>query len=138
MSADTTTPAAEAFEGWVVVHLFGRHTVAGRASEQKIAGKDYLRLDIPEVDGRQARTLFYSPDAVYDLEPVDEETARMVVAMHRPAEPVTAWTARRMLEDAGGEQLALVVSPPEEYDPDPQDDDEDEELYAPPSTRPPF
>jgi hypothetical protein len=133
-SEQATTTEAEAFQEWVVVHLFGRHTVAGRASEQKIAGKDYLRLDIPEVDGRQARTLFYSPDAVYDLEPVDEETARMVAALHRPAEPVTAWTARRMLEDAGGEQreLSTPTGDREElYVAGLQDDFDDEDGLAP-------
>jgi len=80
----TETTQAETFAAWVVVHLFGRHTVAGRASEQKIAGKDFLRIDVPEVDGRQARTVLYSPDAVYDLESVDEETARLAAKLHCP------------------------------------------------------
>jgi hypothetical protein len=113
---DTTTDA-ETFDAWVVVHLFGRHTVAGKASEQKIAGKDFLRVDIPEVDGRQARTILYSPDAVYDLEPVDEETARLVAKLNPPASPVSVWSARAMVKESGSQ---LALDPPED------DDDEDD------------
>ena len=102
----TETTQAETFAAWVVVHLFGRHTVAGRASEQKIAGKDFLRIDVPEVDGRQARTVLYSPDAVYDLEPVDEETARLAAKLHPPADPVSVYSARAMVRESGS-QLAL-------------------------------
>jgi hypothetical protein len=109
---DTTD--AETFDAWVVLHLFGRHTVAGRASEQKIAGKDFLRVDVPEVDGRQARTVLYSPDAVYDLEPVDEETARLAAKLNPPASPVSVWSARAMVRESGS-QLALAA-PDDELD----------------------
>jgi hypothetical protein len=114
---DTTT---DTFAAWVVVHLFGRHTVAGRASEQKIAGKDFLRIDVPEVDGRQARTVLYSPDAVYDLESVDEETARLAAKLHPPADPVSVWSARAMVRESGGQ---LALAPPDDDDLDGDDDD---------------
>jgi excisionase family DNA binding protein len=128
VTQDTTaTPTAEAFEHWAVVHLFGRHTVAGRASEQKIAGNDFLRVDIPEVDGRQARTILYSPDAVYDIEAVDEETARLVAAMHSPAEPVTTWTARRMLEETASDGGRELTARQESLEAGLFDDDPDED-----------
>ena len=117
------TETADTFAAWVVVHLFGRHTVAGRASEQKIAGKDFLRIDVPEVDGRQARTVLYSPDAVYDLEPVDEETARLAAKLHPPADPVSVWSARAMVRESGS-QLALETPADlleEEDDDDPEE-----------------
>jgi hypothetical protein len=117
------TETADTFDAWVVVHLFGRHTVAGKASEQKVAGKDFLRIDVPEVDGRQARTVLYSPDAVYDLEPVDEETARLAAKLHPPADPVSVWSARAMVRDAGSQ---LALAPPDE-----DLDDEDDESEAP-------
>jgi hypothetical protein len=118
----TDTPAAEAFAAWVVLDLFGRQKAAGRASEQKIAGKDFLRLDVPAVDGRQARTLLYSPDAVYAIEPVDEETARVVAAHHRPPEPVSAWSAREMVRQSGS-QLALAAHDPDDDEDGPDDED---------------
>ena len=119
------TETADTFDAWVVVHLFGRHTVAGRASEQKIAGKDFLRIDVPEVDGRQARTVLYSPDAVYDLESVDEETARLAAKLHPPADPVSVYSARAMVRDFGS-QLALgpaagALGDDETDDDDPED-----------------
>jgi len=114
------TETANTFAAWVVVHLFGRHTVAGRASEQKIAGKDFLRIDVPEVDGRQARTVLYSPDAVYDLEPVDEEAARLAAKLHPPADPVSVWSARAMVRESGS-QLALEPRDDDLDDDDPED-----------------
>jgi hypothetical protein len=115
-----TTIDAETFDAWVVVHLFGRHTVAGRASEQKVAGKDFLRVDIPAVEGRQARTILYSPDAVDDLEPVDEETARLAAKLNPPASPVSVWSARAMVRESGSQ---LALEPPDD---DPDDDDPEE------------
>jgi hypothetical protein len=118
-----TTDAPEIFDAWAVVHLFGRHTVAGKVTEQKLAGRDFLRVDVPQVDGHQARTIFYNPEAVYDLEPTDEEAARMAAAAHQPAEPVSTWSARRLL-GVGTSQLALGT-------PDPDGDgDGDEDPYA--------
>jgi hypothetical protein len=118
----TDTTDDSTFQAWVVLDLFGRQKAAGRASEQKIAGKDFLRLDVPAVDGRQARTLWYSPDAVYGIEPVSEETARVVAARHRPPEPVSVWSAREMVRQSGS-QLALAAP-----DPDPDDEDDEDEM----------
>jgi hypothetical protein len=109
---------AEALGHWVVVDLFGRQRAAGYLTEVKFAGADFLRLQIPAVNGRQARTIKFNPSAIYATEYVDEETARVVAAMDQPPEPVSAWSARRMVA-AGGSQLALA--PPDDEDLD--DDD---------------
>ncbi len=128
MTADqATTPSTSA--EWVVVDLMGRQRAAGRLTEVKRAGADYHRLYIPASAGQQTRTIDYSPAAVYSIETVDEETARMVAASHQPPEPVTAWSARRLL-GVGTSQLALGAPDPE-LDPnaDPwatDDDDEDD------------
>jgi hypothetical protein len=103
----------EPAEEWAVLDLMGRTRTAGRLTEVKRAGKDYHRLYIPPINGHQARTIDYSPDAVYSIEPVDEETARMVAAMHQPPEPVTEWSARRLL-GVGTSQLALGAPDPDE------------------------
>jgi hypothetical protein len=115
MTEQATTE--QTFDAWAILHLFGRHTVAGKLSEQKVFGKDWARLDVPASDGRQARTILYAPDAVYDFEAVDEETARLVASLHPPADPVSVWSARSMLKQ-GGSQLALGTLDDEagEYD----------------------
>jgi len=122
MSEQKTEPLAQ----WSVVDLFGRTRAAGFLTEVKHGGKDFLRLAIPASNGQQARTVDYNPDAVYAIEPVDEETARMVAAMDRPPEPVNVWSARRMVQ-AGGSQLALGAGDAEDLD----DDDEDEDPEDP-------
>jgi hypothetical protein len=125
--ADESKP----FDGFAVLHLFGRHTVASRLTEMKVAGKDFARLDIPAVGDHQARTVLYSPDAIYDLEPVDEETARMVAAMHQPADPVSTYSARRLL-GIGTSQFALGAPDPGEGQGSDDEDDieyDDEALY---------
>jgi len=115
MTEQATTE--QTFDAWAILHLFGRHTVAGKLSEQKVFGKDWARLDVPASDGRQARTILYAPDAVYDFEAVDEETARIVAGLHPPASPVSVWSARSMLKQ-GGSQLALPTGDDEDpYDP---------------------
>lgn len=108
------TPLAQ----WSVIDLFGRTKAAGFLTEVKHGGKDFLRLAIPATNGQQARTVDYNPDAVYAIEAVDEETARMVAALDRPPEPVNTWSARRMVRSSGNQ---LAITPPEEDDDD-QDD----------------
>ena len=105
---------------WAVLDLFGRQRAAGQISEVKQGGKDFLRLAIPAANGHQARTIDYNPDAVYGIEYVDEETARLVAALDRPPEPVSVWSARRMVRDSGSQ---LAIEPP--------DDDTDEDEEAP-------
>jgi hypothetical protein len=50
------------------------------------------------------------------MEPVDEETARMVAAMDAPPEPVSVWSARRMVGDSAS-QLAITAPDDEDKDP---------------------
>jgi hypothetical protein len=104
---------------WCVCDLFGRQRAAGFLTEVKVAGQDFLRLDIPASGGHQARTIHLNPSAVYSWEAVDEETARLVAAMDAPAEPVSTWSARRMIRDSAS-QPAITA-------PDDDDDTDDEE-----------
>lgn len=78
---------APAFETWAIVELMGHRRLAGRLTEQEIAGSGFLRLDIPS---DPPATQFYRPAAVYAITPTTEETARRVATLSRPA-PVQAW-----------------------------------------------
>ncbi len=117
----TETPTATPLATWVVIEVFGRTKAAGFLTEVKVAGKDFLRLHIPAVNGHQARTINYSPEAIFDWEHVDEETARLVAAHDRPPEPVSVWSARTMVRDSGSQ---LALAPPDEN----LDDDDLEDL----------
>jgi hypothetical protein len=81
---------AEPFATWAIVELMGHRRLAGRLTEQEIAGKGFLRLDIPGDDTTAAATQFYSPGSVYCITPTTEAVARSVAARDRPA-PVQRW-----------------------------------------------
>ena len=81
MSDDTT------FDTWAIVELMGHRRLAGRLTEQQIAGDGFLRLDIPS---DPPVTQFYRPAAVYAITPTTEDIARRVATFGRPA-PVQVW-----------------------------------------------
>lgn len=75
------------FAEWVILELMGHRRLAGFLTEQEIAGKGFLRLDIP---GQPGATQFYNPTAVYAITPTTEDIARAVAATSQPA-PVQRW-----------------------------------------------
>lgn len=78
---------AEPFAEWAIVELMGHRRLAGYLTEQEIAGKGFLRLDIP---GDPPATQFYSPTSVYAITPTTEAIARAVATSTRPM-PVQRW-----------------------------------------------
>lgn len=82
-----TEQAVDGFAEWAIVELMGHRRLAGYLSAVEIAGKGFLRLDIP---GEPAATQLYNPAAVYAITPTSELTARRVAALSQPA-PVQRW-----------------------------------------------
>lgn len=76
------------FSEWCVLELMGHRRLAGKVTEEQIAGAGLLRLDVPGEDGKPGVTQFYSPAAVYCITPTTEEIARAMAKTYRPA-PVT-------------------------------------------------
>lgn len=72
---------SEKLDTWAIVELFGHTKIAGRISEQQIAGATMLRVDVPEADNQPAFTRFYGPSAIYSITPTDEQTARRAVGV---------------------------------------------------------
>jgi hypothetical protein len=83
------TNVSETYAQWTILELMGHRRLAGWVTEQEIAGKGFLRIDIPGPDGATA-TQFYSPDSVYGMTPTTEEIARRLAANNVPA-PVARW-----------------------------------------------
>lgn len=77
MSEDT-------FKGWAVVELLGHRKLAGLVSEQVVAGKALLRLDV-YTENQPVVTQFYNPDSLYCLTPADEALCRKLSERYRPA-----------------------------------------------------
>lgn len=86
------------FEHWALVELMGHQSVAGRVSEESVAGQSFLRVDIPHASGETACTRFYSPSAVYCISPVDRQIAIGLAAKHK-VRPVTIYDLQRLIQD---------------------------------------
>lgn len=90
-TSDTTHDVSppSAFEAWAIVDLFGHQQLAGRVSEQQVAGVMFVRVDVPAVGALPAHSRLFSPKAIYGITPTTEEIAR-AVAHQKRSDPVTA------------------------------------------------
>ena len=84
------------FEQWAVLEIMGHQRYAGRVTEQAIGGSSFVRLDVPEANGKAPFTKFFGSSAIYAMTIVDEETARAAVSEFQ-RQPIDEWSARRML-----------------------------------------
>ena len=67
---------AESFNCWAVVELFGHQQIAGKVSEQTIAGQGFIRVDVPEDERHPAYTRLLGHGAIYSIIPTSEEIVR--------------------------------------------------------------
>jgi hypothetical protein len=88
----------EKFDLWCIVELFGHNRIAGRCTEQNVAGANMLRVDVPAVSGQPAFTRFLSSGAIYAINPVTEEVAR-TIAENIQLSPVNIWEVRCIADD---------------------------------------
>lgn len=94
----------------------GHQKIAGKCSEQNIAGSNMLRVDVPATDKQQPFTRFYSSAAVYAIHPVDESTASSMAGKLQQA-TITIWDMSELMK---GKMTELPVGG--------EDDDDDEDL----------
>lgn len=78
------------FDHWAVVELFGHQRMAGRVTEATIGGCQFVRVDVPAVEGRPAWTRLLGQGSIYAINLVDETVARAAAARFR-SEPVTVY-----------------------------------------------
>lgn len=89
VSDDTT------FDQWAIIELMGHIRMAGKVTEQEIAGTTLLRIDVPEKAGRGAFTTFVGASAIYRLTPTTEDVA-CALGDSTP-DPVHPWDVRERL-----------------------------------------
>jgi hypothetical protein len=76
----------DTFSGWFIVEQMGHKRLVGFVTEQTIAGKGFLRVDVPAAEGDTNQvTQFISPDTIYCLTPTSEELARRAAKLSRVA-----------------------------------------------------
>ena len=112
----------DAFDTFCIVELFGHQRIAGRVTEQVIAGQGFVRVDVPELpaasryQAQPAFTRLYGPNAIYAITPVSEEVALRAAQSMRVV-PVNVYIAVPQLEAHNG--------PEWDDEPDLEDDDDD-------------
>jgi hypothetical protein len=93
------------FETWAVVELFGHAQLAGKVTEQVIAGQSFVRIDVPKTKMCPAFTKYHLPTAVYGLTPVDEDYAtRMAERIN--AQPINDYKHHEVIREIIKEKLA--------------------------------
>lgn len=85
------------FDLWAIVELFGHQKIAGRVTEQNIAGTNMLRVDVPASGEITAFTRFLGSAAIYAINPVDEVTAK-AFAERLQVQPITVWDIREIIK----------------------------------------
>lgn len=78
------------FDEWALVELMGHRRFAGRVTEQTIAGRGFVRIEVPAVAGRDAFTKLVGTGSVYSITPVEEPVAR-VIAGNLQDPPIDPW-----------------------------------------------
>jgi len=110
---DLDKQIAERLDTWALVELFGHARIAGKVSEQTIAGGAFLRVDVPTVDGQAEFTRFFGAGAVYSISPCSEEVVRLAARQLRTS-PISVYIP---------ELRQLPPSP--DYEPTSEDDDDE-------------
>lgn len=89
---------------WCLVELFGHQKIAGRCTEQNIAGVNMLRVDVPATETTPEFTKFYGGSAIYAINPIDEVSA-IAMVNNLKVLPVTVWSIQSFLDKQPKELL---------------------------------
>jgi len=76
---------------WAIVELYGHQKIAGKISEQSLAGGTMLRVDVPATPDQPEFTKFFGSGAIYALTPTTEVLARVAID-NLAVRPVDLWT----------------------------------------------
>lgn len=115
------------FDQWCLLEIMGHQRYAGRVTEETLAGASFLRIDIPELDGRPQFTKLFSASSVYSITPMAEDIARGIAAELRN-EPVSVYDLPAEMREKLRSRPAITapVSGYDDPDADLDDDDPDE------------
>lgn len=88
------------FDTYALVELFGHQKIAGRVTEQVIAGQGFVRVDVPETSRAGSFTRLFGPGAIYSITPISEELVKQA-AERIYVEPVTVYIPSARQIEAG-------------------------------------
>jgi hypothetical protein len=107
----------QTFDAWCIVELFGHTKIAGRCTEQNIAGTNFLRVDVPETEKQPAFSRFLGAAAIYAINPVDEKTA-IICACEINTAPIMSWQGESFTEKFKQQPKALGYQLPDDREDD--------------------
>ena len=123
---------SEKFCEYAKLELFGHQQLAGRVSEQTIAGTGFIRIDVPAVGEAPEFTRFFGPSAVYSITPVSKDVATRLVTAYR-SEPISRYEMPSLpAPQATGEDKRIQVPGgdgdrlDDQYDEEEEDDSHEE------------
>lgn len=99
----------QTFDAWCIVELFGHQKIAGRCTEQNIAGTNMLRVDVPETKNQPGFSRLLGSGAIYAINPVDETAARLM-AESLNVTPIEVWSLKRILAEHGDKLLPAATT----------------------------
>lgn len=105
----------EKFDLWCIVELFGHSKIAGRCTEQNIAGTNMLRVDVPETNKNPSFTRLFNHAAIYAINPVTEEVATFMVESLN-TKPIDSWDIRQFQEKALQHKIVGLPTDQEDND----------------------
>lgn len=71
------------FEQWAIVEVMGHSSYAGMVTDFAVGGASFIRVDIPEVDGRASFTKLLSPGSIFAITPCTRESCVEFCQLHR-------------------------------------------------------
>lgn len=85
------------FDLWCMVELFGHTKIAGRCTEQNVAGVNMLRVDVPETENQPPFTRLLGGSAIYAINPITEEVA-IEMAKRLDVNPIQTWDIQQVVK----------------------------------------
>lgn len=79
------------------MELFGHQKIVGQVTEAALAGGAFLRVDVPGFNASPAFTRYFSPGAIYSINPITEAVARGLMDRYRN-EPVSRYELPQLAE----------------------------------------
>ncbi len=95
------------FDTWAIVELFGHNVLAGKVTEQVIAGQSFVRIDVPKTTKCPEFTKYQLPTSVYGLTPVNEDYATRM-AEKLQAQPISSYEHNEVISEIIKEKLATL------------------------------
>lgn len=106
------TQQHETFEQYALVELMGRQRIAGMVSERVIAGQGFLQVDVPETSRNPKFTRFISPNGIYAINPIDEQTCKLY-AENLHVKPIDSWDIHEFMRKVEEQRLLSAQTMPE-------------------------